>query len=173
MRVFRILLPFLAAAAMAQQMPLVPIRPAPVDALRFGEKLPDFQAKDIGGRVWRSSDLMGKYTVVDLWVAHAEHPELDRIHEQLMANRARIQVLTFCLDLDSMQTWAYVRSRHYRFPVIADGALAERLFGDGAGIPGGVPQQRVIDPQGRLAEPFRAWSLGRVFFEVERAAARK
>ncbi|MBS1858009.1 MAG: redoxin domain-containing protein [Acidobacteria bacterium] len=178
MRGFRILLPFLAAAAMAQQMPFVSIPPPARDTLRFGEKLPDFEARDTSGRVWRPADLLGKYTVVDLWVANygmanAEHPELERLYEQLKTNKANIQVLTFCLDLDYTHAPAYMRARHYTFPVIADWKVGMKLFGNGGGIVGGVPQQRVIDPERRLAEPFHNWSAGRVLFEVERAAARK
>jgi peroxiredoxin len=155
--------------------PFLSIAPASGDTLRFDEKLADFETRDIDGRVWRSSDLMGKFTVVDLWVANygmanAEHPGLQRFYEQVRANHANIQVLTFCLDLDYAHAPAYMHARHYTFPVIADWRVGTKLFGSGGGILGGVPQQRVIDREGRLADPFRAWSFGRVLFEVERAA---
>jgi hypothetical protein len=40
------------------QSPFLSI-PAVSDALRFGVPFPEFQAKDISGRAWRSEDLRG------------------------------------------------------------------------------------------------------------------
>ena len=49
------------------------------------------------------------------------------------------------------------------FPVIADWVLIRKL------VPGGG--HRVVNPEGRLSEPFRSWSFTRTFWEVRRAAA--
>jgi len=59
--------------------------------------------------------------------------------------------------------------------VIADWMLIRKLFGRGnpaGGRLGLMSLIWVVDPQGRVSEPFRSWSFGRVLFEVERAAAR-
>ncbi|SPF49841.1 hypothetical protein SBA4_420011 [Candidatus Sulfopaludibacter sp. SbA4] len=55
----------------------------------------------------------------------------------------------------------------HTFPVIADWTLVKKLF------PGVSTEYCVINPEGRLSYPFRSWTLGRVLFEVERAAAGK
>ena len=82
----------LLAAAMAEaqeitrpvtsgQPPFVSVEPASTDALRFEGHLPGFEAKDTNGKVWRSADLLGKLTVVDIWGSRGpneEHKELQR-----------------------------------------------------------------------------------------------
>jgi len=52
--------------------------------------------------------------------------------------------------------------------VIADWALVKKLFPKAAGN----PPYWVVDRDARLSSPVRAWSLGRVLYEIERAASR-
>ena len=47
--------------------PFAPVPPAASDSLRFNARLPEFEAQDINGRTWRSSDLRGKLTVIYIW----------------------------------------------------------------------------------------------------------
>ena len=93
-------------------------------------------------------------------------------------------MLTFCLDYDYMHAHDYMKQKQYTFPVIADWTLIGKLFPKDAcrlpcsvGIPSPSPDhgmlagpQWVVDPQGRLSYPFRAWSFGRLLFEIEKAA---
>jgi peroxiredoxin len=203
----RALLLFAAVAAGAQQMsktfdnksPFLSVPPFVPDTLRFEAKIPDFEAKDTNGRRWRSVDLLGKVTIIDIWSTRpwrgsvdvgSEHPELQRFYERTKESK-NIQVLTFCTDYDYTHAPAYMTEKHYTFPVIADWKLTDTLFGGGGNLPmllqwpgwqehlqsfhrlehAHFPQQWVINPEGRLSAWFRYWTLDDILPEVERAAA--
>ena len=51
---------------------------APEDTLRFVTQLPDFEAQDINGRVWRSADVRGKFTLIDIWATFCGPCRRDR-----------------------------------------------------------------------------------------------
>jgi peroxiredoxin len=200
----RALLLFAAVTAGAQQpaidaqSPFLPIPPFVPDTLRFEAKLPDFEAKDINGRLWRSTDLLGKFTVVDIWSTQrwrgstdssSEHSELQRFYERTRRSR-NIQILTFCTDYDYTHAPLYMTEKHYTFPVIADWKLTDKLFGSTGNLPmllqwpgwqehlqsfhrlehPHFPQQWVINREGRLSAWFRYWTLDDVLQEVGRAA---
>ena len=195
---------FAAAAAGAQQIsnpttdnqsPFLPVAPVVPDTLRFEAQIPDFEAKDIAGRTWRSADLRGRLTVIDIWstfggVHNEEHPELQRFYEKIK-NSQSIQILTFCTDYDYTHAPVYMKQRSYTFPVIADWELTRKLFGTDGNLamvlqwPGWqsagrqpqaqscalhFPEQWVINAEGRLSARFCWWTLGRILLEVERAA---
>jgi peroxiredoxin len=197
---FRALLFLAGAIAGAQQVPgpaaegnspFLSVAPV-LDALRFETPFPDFEAKDTEGRVWRSADLRGKLTVVDIWstfggVHNVEHPELQRFYDKVK-NSGRIQVLTFCTDFDYTHAPVYMKQNNYTFPVVADWSLARKLFGsvgnlskagysastlrsENPGCPQRFPEQWVINGDVRLSSQFCSWSFGRILMEVERAAA--
>jgi hypothetical protein len=111
--------------------------------------------------------------------------ELQRFYDKVK-NSGRIQILTFTTDYDYMHSHDYMKEKNYTFPVIADWTLIAKLFPkdtcekgcSGGPIPSPSPDpgnlaspQWVVNPEGRLSVPFRAWSLGRLLFEVEKAAA--
>ena len=58
-----------------------------------------------------------------------------------------------------------MQRKQYTFPAITDWAVLDKLFFDQ-----GPVRHWVVDPQGRLSVPERAWSFGRLLFEVEKAA---
>jgi peroxiredoxin len=176
----------LAAGARAQPPAFVSIPPAADDRLRFGEALPEFEAKDIGGRTWRLDDLRGKFTLIYLWHtfeargvdAHdrralssvhglPELPEVERFY-RMSRTAGNIQVLTFCRDYDYTHAPEYMKEKGHTFPVIADWGLARRLF---SGLDG-VARQAVVSPDGRLSYPAGSWSLGRLLYEIEKVAGR-
>jgi hypothetical protein len=112
-------------------------------------------------------------------------PELQRFYDKTRSS-GRIQILTFTTDYDYMHSHDYMKEKNYTFPVIADWTLIGKLFPrdtcekgcSGGPIPSPSPDpgnlaspQWVVNPEGRLSVPFRAWSLGRLLFEVEKAAA--
>src|ERR1700687_4484826 len=97
------------------QSPFLSI-PAVSDALRFGMQLPEFEAKDIRGRTWRSEDLRAKFTLIYIWHTFWARdadthpranpnllnlPELQRFYDKVR-NAKNIQVLAFCWDYDYM-----------------------------------------------------------------------
>jgi peroxiredoxin len=173
-------------AALAQQSPFLSVPPAVSDSLRFGAQLPEFEAKDITGRTWTNNDLRGKLTLIYIWHTFAARatdtprphwfvnasglpdlPELQRFYDKV-SNTGNIQLLTFCSDYDYTHAPEYIKQKKYTFPVIADWVLINKLF---PGISGGP--YLVVDTEGRLSDPFRSWTLGRVLMEVESAASRK
>jgi peroxiredoxin len=160
----------------------VPAPQEPVATLRFGAELPAFEVKDVLGRTWRSEDLRGKYTLVYLWHTFAagatdrldgytlerlrmlpDLREVERVYQDAKKS-ASVQVLTFCTDYDYMHAHDFMKERQYNFPVIADWALAKKLFD-------GRATQWVVSPDGRLSEPVRGWSFSRLLWEAQRAAA--
>ena len=175
------------------QPPFVSVEPASTDALRFEGHLPGFEAKDTNGKVWRSADLLGKLTVVDIWGSRGpneEHKELQRFYEKVR-NSEKIQVLTFCIDYDYTHAADYMKQKNYSFAVIADWELTRKLFGRPGNLsrnlrwpgwerdpmpepdrrPWHFPQQWVINEDGRLSARFAHWTLNRILAEVEARAA--
>jgi peroxiredoxin len=143
---------------------------APEDTITFVTPLPDFVAKDINGRVWRSGDLRGKTTLIYIWSTYCapcrrEHPELQRFYEKAKTT-GNVQVLTFSMDHDSTKARAYMSEKKYTFPVIADWTLIRKLFPP----EGALPQAWVIDPRGWRSVPFRSWTLGQVLCNLEKTA---
>src|SRR5581483_10893746 len=179
-----------AAVAGAQPSPLLTIEPNTPDTLRFEAPLPDFAARDTTGKLWRSADLTGKLTVVDIWRSQGgpnpEHEELQRFYDEVR-NRKNLQVLTFCVDYDYTHAAAYMQQRNYTFPVIADWEVARKLFGKPGNLarafqwpgwenepaptadrrPWRFPQVWVINAEGRLSARFAYWTLSQILTEVE------
>ena len=162
------------------QSPFLSI-PAVSYALRFGAQLPEFEAKDINGRTWRSEDLHGKFTLIYIWHTFwareadthpranpnlLDLPELQRFYDKVR-NAKNIQVLAFCKDYDYMHAHDYMKQTKYTFPVIADWVLIKKLFPEAEGR----PPYWVVNPEGRLSYPLRSWSFGGLLYKVERAAA--
>jgi peroxiredoxin len=165
---------FAQRAVTGRESPFQIVRPAPddLDMLAFRSTVADFEARDLGGLSWRSADLRGKLTVVQIWgtfclPCRQEHPAL-----QDFFNKARsmnnVQVLTFSLDSDPSRVRSYMKDKGYTFPVIVDKDLEARLFPEG-----GLPETWVIGPDGRRADPFKSWTFGRVLLEVEKLATAK
>ena len=160
--------------------------PSVPEGLRFDTSLPAFEARDIAGRTWRMEDLRGKLTLVYVWhtlearavdahdasVRHlisglSDLPAVQRFYDQVKDTK-NIQVLTLCRDFDYTHAPDYVKEKKYSFPVIADWVLIEKVFPN----PSGSSAYWVIDRDARLSSPIRSWSLGRVLYEIERAATR-
>jgi hypothetical protein len=169
--------------ATGDNSPFLSVTPAVSDELRFGAQLPEFEAKDIGGRTWRLEDLHGKFTLISIWhtfearaadrlnphgrgtiAGLPDLPELQRFYDNVR-NSKNIQVLTFCRDYDYTHARDYMKEKSYTFPVVADWALVNKLFKPSEG------QERLVNPDGQLSYPFRSWSFGRLLFEVEKTAA--
>ena len=176
----------LTAGSLLGQSPFTSVPPAREDALRFVSELPAFEVKDIAGRTWKLDDLRGKYTILYLWHTFTARRseqldryakdvlrrhlidlgEVERLHREAKGSK-NVQVLTLCTDYDYTHAPEYLKGTAYTFPVIADWALIRKL------VPaaGGNGTYWVVSPDGWLSEPFRSWSLSRVFWEVQRAAA--
>jgi thiol-disulfide isomerase/thioredoxin len=115
--------------ASAKSNPLLPVEPMPP---AFVKALPDFSAKDLGGRTWQLRDLNGKATLVNLWATwcgpcRGEHEYLQKLYETIRERRD-VQVLTFSVDESAGAVRDYVKQKGYTFPVIHSPELADKLF---------------------------------------------
>jgi len=168
--------------------------PSPSAAvLRFGGQIPEFEARDISGRTWRSKDLLGRITLIYIWSISSARM-LDRIPLRLRIplnlmdlselqgfyeetkNKRDLQVLTFCRDFESGEPWYasdYLRQNRYSFPVITDYVTRAHLeLAIDSLFPGeGTDGPWLVNPRGQLAHRVRSWSLGRLILEAERAAS--
>jgi peroxiredoxin len=153
------------------------------DTLRFQSRIPAFEVKDVTGQTWHTEDLLGKFTLIYFWRtgwareadAHPganpgfiDLPDLQRFYDKVK-NAKNIQVLAFCLDYDYTHAPDYMNEKKYTFPVVADWALAKKLFP-------GTENGRLywlVNREGQLSYPFHSWSLGRLIFEIEKAAAQE
>ena len=195
--VLRVCLLLAVPAVLAAQAPAEPagspflsVPSVASDALRFRGDLPEFEANDVSGRTWRKEDLLGKFTVVFIWsTAGARNRDLNPRERAFfhawpdlrdiqgfydrVRNTPRIEVLTFCSDYDYTHARDYLQHTPYTFPVIADWLLLRKLVGRGEPTGGrlGLPSLIVVvDPRGKVSDPFRSWSFGRILYEVEAAA---
>jgi len=167
---FSLALGSLLAQQPPAQSPFLPISEAVSDKLIFQRQLPDFVADDLAGHTWRSADLNGKVTYVSIWSTwcvpcRKELPALQHFYEETKSGKS-IQILTFSLDQNASQARSFMNASRFTFPVIVDWNPEKKLFPQ----VGGIPQSWVIDRQGKLSEPFQAWTSGRVFLEVEKLA---
>jgi peroxiredoxin len=137
----------------------------------YNTPLPDFEAKDLTGRIWRLADLRGKATFIEIWATwcgpcRAQHPDLQKQFDGLRG-RKDIQILTISVDETAYLAEAYMKEHQYAFPVIVSKDLAERLF------PGlGYPQEWIVDATGRRSSPVRLREA-RLSQELEKAAFAK
>ncbi|MDE3197486.1 MAG: hypothetical protein KGN84_14140 [Acidobacteriota bacterium] len=189
-----ILLGLLCAAARAQQpdpppeVAFAPVPPPAADRLRFDRDLPDLEFHDVQGRLWRTADFRGKFTLVYVWHtfearlvdAHAgrgddqlmremdlpDLREIQRFHER-SRRAARLQILTFCSDYDYTHAPEYMKQAGFTFPVVADFTLIDKFLGPA--VRGS--RYAVISPEAKVSVPFRSWTLGRLLFELESLAA--
>ncbi len=140
-------------------------------ALVYEAALPDFEAGDNSGKVWRLANLKGKATFIDVWATwctpcRAQHAELQKLYEQLRS-RPNLQVLTFSIDDNSYLVESYLKEQRYTFPVVVSPDLADRLF---SVI--GVPQGWIIDARGRRSSPAHLIRADDMITELEKAAAK-
>ena len=111
--------------------------------------LTDFQATDLTGRRWTLQDWKGKVVLVNMWATwctpcRAELPYIQKLHE---AFRGRLDRIVISIDVDSDRELArrLVREHGYTFPVLNSRRLADHI-----NFENGMPQNRIVDAQGRL-----------------------
>ena len=171
---FSLIMPILSAQQLGQPTahPESPFQsPGPAfNVLTFRVRLTDFEAKDIMGRTWRSADLRGKVTLINVWdtscgPCRQEHPKLQRFYDETKSLN-HIHVVTFSLDEDGAKVRSYMKESGYTFPVIVDTELEKNLLL----VEGGIPKSWIIDRELRRATPPPSWTFGRILIEIERLA---
>jgi peroxiredoxin len=147
-----------------QTIPAAP--PQVSDKLVFSAITPDFDIRDLAGKVWRSSDLTGKITIIQIWSifcppCRQEHASLQDFFNKIRSLH-NVQVLTINVDGEPGQVREYMDRKGFTFPVVVDGGLHAPQFP--------VDDVWIIGPNGRKAEPVKTWSFGRILIEVEKIA---
>ena len=132
--------------------PMLPVKPvdwAKVQRVPLG----DFAATGLDGRHWSLQDWKGNVVLVNMWATwcapcRAELPYIQKLHEAFRDRPGRL-VISIDVDSDSELARRLVREHRYTFPVLSSRRLADRID-----FVNGVPQNRIVDTQGRLlAEP--------------------
>src|ERR1700694_3478077 len=110
------------ASTMSGQSPFQVIRPpaADTDVLAFRNPVPDFEVRDLSGRTWRSADLQGKLTVVQIWgtfclPCRKEHPALQDFFNKAHSMN-NVQVISVSLDGDRSRVLSYMKDKGFTFP---------------------------------------------------------
>jgi thiol-disulfide isomerase/thioredoxin len=120
-------------------------------ALNFSTPLPSFEVKDVNGRVWRTSDFLGKVTLLDFWATwcgscRGELPYIQKVHDQVKAKK-NLQVVTISVDDNPGLIEAYLKESRFSVPVLPAKDVAEKIFPVVM-----LPQTWIIDPQGRRSQ---------------------
>jgi hypothetical protein len=156
----------------------------PIDDLRVSNReeherypVPEFEAKDLSGRLWSITDLQGKVTYVLLWQTGCGgscDPILGGVQKlyESWKNRTDRAVLTISQDENPGIAASIMKDGGYSFPVICSVGISEKF------VPGGgYPVEVLIDPQGRRIQrhPPRASdeSIGEIDDIVDKIAAGK
>ena len=115
------------------------------------ERVPlgNFEATDLDGRRWSMQDWKGKVVLVNIWATwcapcRAELPYLQKLQEAFHGRADRL-IISIDVDSDVGLARRLVREQGYTFPVLSSRTLADRI-----GFVNGVPQNRLVDMQGRL-----------------------
>ncbi len=125
-------------------------QPQQVDWAKVGRVLlSDFQATDLTGRSWTLQDWKGKVVLVSMWATwctpcRAELPYIQKLYEAFRGRMDRI-VISINVDSDAELARRLVREHGYTFPVLNSRRLADHID-----FEKGVPQNRIVDTQGRL-----------------------
>jgi thiol-disulfide isomerase/thioredoxin len=111
--------------------------------------LDDFDATDLAGRRWSIQDWKGKVVMINMWATwcapcRAELPYVQKLHEAFQGRGDRL-IISINVDSDAELARRFVLEQGYSFPVLNSLQLADRID-----FVNGVPQNRVIDKQGRL-----------------------
>jgi cytochrome c biogenesis protein CcmG/thiol:disulfide interchange protein DsbE len=117
--------------------------------IAVGEPVPDRELPVLGGSGQGSiADYRGRWVLVNLWASwcipcRQEAPVLDRFARQY---RKRAGVLGINVQDNSDDARAFAREFHTRYPQLRSvGAERSEAFGAG-----GVPENFLVDPRGRL-----------------------
>lgn len=120
------------------------------------DSLPAFVLATLAGDTVRSTSLAGHVAVINFWSTGCgpcvvEMPEMQRFWRQVASDTA-VRLVTISSDdnLDSLRAW--LRGRHYDFPVLVDAG-----YGGHVGVYA-IPTTFFVDRSGRIAFLKEGWS---------------
>jgi thiol-disulfide isomerase/thioredoxin len=151
---------------------------AGVDPLRVGALAPDFPATDAAGKAVKVSDYRGKVVILDFWATWCGPCISSMPHTQEIAAHYKDQgvvVLASCTSDDRKKFDAWVKRNQALYPDInfshdpqersADRA-SRKLYGVG-----GIPQQFIIDREGRIVALVTGYIKGETILDAALAKA--
>jgi peroxiredoxin len=148
------------------------------EMIKVGAMAPDFTTKDVNGKPVKLSDFRGKVVVLDFWATWCGPCIASMPHTQEVAKHYKDQgvvVLGSCTSDARDKFEAWVKSNQEKYPdFIFTHDPAERgperasakLYGVG-----GIPQQFIIDREGRIAEAVTGYLKGEVILDGALAKA--
>ncbi len=115
-----------------------------------GTQAPDFALSDMGGKVWRLSELKGKVVLVTFWATWCdtckeENPSLQRLITS-EKNNANFVALSVLVDDSAQNATSYMKANNLNFNVLLDDKKASVDYGIT-----GVPETFVISKKGILS----------------------
>jgi peroxiredoxin len=151
---------------------------AKVEMLKAGAMAPDFKATDAAGKEVKISDYRGKVVILDFWATWCGPCISSMPHTQQVAAQYKDQgvvVLASCTADDRKKFDAWVKRNQALYPDIhfshdpqersADRA-SHKLYGVG-----GIPQQFIIDREGRIVELVTGYIKGETLLDAALAKA--
>ena len=128
--------------------------------IKRGSVAPDFEVKDMDGKILRLSDFRGKYVLLDFWATWCgpcvkDTPRLKALHEKL--DRDNFEIIGVSEDTKRDAVRSYVGKSRIEWPQVLDAIDNENKLTKMYNI-GGYPNYVLINRQGRVAmsnRPFR------------------
>jgi len=142
------------------------------DAVRAGERAPEFELETLAGERVSLASLRGKVVYVNFWATwcapcREEAPALQRLYESLHPDGFELIAATIDEPEDIEKVRAFQSEFGLSFPILRDpGGVVYSRFGAT-----GVPETYLIDAEGRLAEAYigpRDWDEPRYARTIRR-----
>jgi peroxiredoxin len=151
---------------------------AKVEMLQVGAAAPDFPATDAAGKPVKLSDYRGKVVILDFWATWCGPCIASMPHTQEVAAHYKDQgvvVLASCTSDDRKKFDAWVKANQPLYPDIlfshdpqerGPDRASRKLYGVG-----GIPQQFIIDREGKVAALVTGYLKGEALLDAALAKA--
>jgi thiol-disulfide isomerase/thioredoxin len=149
-----------------------------VEMLKVGAAAPDFPATDVDGKAIKVSDFRGKVVILDFWATWCGPCLASMPHTQEVAAKYKDQgvvVMASCTSDARLKFEAWVKANQGTYPDIKfshdplerdPSRAARKLYGVG-----GIPQQFIIDREGKVAALVTGYLKGEALLDAALAKA--
>ena len=138
-----------------------------VHALGVGDYIKFDKFVTVEGRQFTSSDLKGKYLVVQVWATWCPYCHRQNANLKELVRRTQggnLLVMTLSVDKKQKTVQNYIKNNEINFPVAMMTPELDRAIGKRRGI----PELYVIDPSGRVLQKDVGQMLDLDIFELAR-----